>query len=69
MTQVCFNPDPSQNFSYQNAINECRRIGSAYKFVRFENGGLMLCINSPTSGWLPYRGSVCEGKAASAFIS
>jgi hypothetical protein len=59
-----FNPDPRQPYSYQNAINECRRVRASYKFVRYENGGIMLAINSPTYGWMLYRGTQCSGAPA-----
>ena len=57
-----YNSNNNQPWSYQVAINECKRVGSPYKFVRYENGGIMLCINSLSNGWFPYRGSDCSGQ-------
>ena len=59
-----YNSNRRQPWSYQVAINECKRIDAPYKFVRYANGGLMLCINSPSYGWFPYRGSDCYGQRA-----
>ena len=64
LIMINYNSDNNQPWSYQVAINECKRIGAKYKFVRYENGGLMLCINSPSYGWFPYRGSDCYGQRA-----
>lgn len=64
-----FNNSLRQPWSYQAAINECKRVGAEYKFVRYENGGIMLAINSPTYGWFPYRGTRCSGAPAAQALN
>ena len=57
-----YNSNNRQPWSYKVAINECKRVGSPYKFARYENGGLMLWIKSPSYGWFAFRGSDCYGE-------
>jgi hypothetical protein len=57
-----YNWQSRQPFSYINAIMECKLQTIPYKFVRYENGGMMLAICSPTHGWFPFRGSLCTGQ-------
>lgn len=61
---INYNSNNNQPRSYKVAINECKRIDAPYKFVRYENGGIMLCINSPSYGWFAFRGSDCYGQRA-----
>tara|TARA_R100001086_G_scaffold248233_1_gene184601 strand:- start:885 stop:1076 length:192 start_codon:yes stop_codon:yes gene_type:complete len=59
---VNFNSDKTQPYSYKVAIDECKRVGRPYKFIRYKKGGLMLCIKSSGFGWFAFRGKVSSGK-------
>ena len=59
---IRYNSNKRQPFSYAEAIRECKKHKINYFFARYENGGIMLVIDSPGYGPIPYRGSICAGK-------